>query len=103
LLGLGARRSRLQAKLFGGGRMLKGLTDVGAMNAAFAERFLADEGISYLGGSLRGDRARRIQFWPVSGRARQQLMAADEARVFDAERHRPRAPSDGAAGAVELF
>jgi chemotaxis protein CheD len=43
LLRRGAQRERLQAKLFGGACMIRGLTDVGAMNAAFAEKFLAAE------------------------------------------------------------
>lgn len=62
LLRRGARRERMEVKLFGGGRLISGLTDVGSQNAAFAERFVRDEGLTYAGGSLRGDRARRIQF-----------------------------------------
>lgn len=71
LLSMGARRERLQAKLFGGGQMAEGLSDIGAKNAAFAEQYLKREGIPIIGGSLRGRHARRIQFWPVSGRVRQ--------------------------------
>ncbi len=102
LLRRGARRDRLEAKLFGGGRLIDGLTDVGDQNAAFAERFLRDEGVAFTGGSLRGDRARRVQFWPVSGRARQILLAPNEATVFAAERQRRPEPRDH-GGAVELF
>ncbi|MCB8836641.1 chemotaxis protein CheD [Aurantimonas sp. VKM B-3413] len=71
LLQNGARRGHLEAKLFGGARTVDGLSDVGAKNGAFAERFLQMEGIRYLGGSLGGDRGRRIEYWPHSGRARQ--------------------------------
>jgi chemotaxis protein CheD len=78
LLKAGAQRQRLEAKLFGGGKTMEGLTDVGAKNASFAERFLANEGITLVGKSLRGDQGRRIQFWPVSGRARQFLLSADK-------------------------
>ncbi len=35
----GGKRSRLEAKLFGGARTMKGLSDIGAMNQAFAEDF----------------------------------------------------------------
>jgi chemotaxis protein CheD len=100
LLSRGARRERLEAKLFGGGRLLAGLTDIGRQNAVFAERFLRDEGIRYEGGSLGGDQARRIQYWPVSGRARQNLLAG-QAQVFSTER-KPKVtpPSDGG---LELF
>lgn len=74
VLKAGGRRDRLEAKLFGGGRMFDALTDVGAANADFAERFLADEGIPVLGGSLRGAGGRRLHYWPVSGRARQRAV-----------------------------
>jgi chemotaxis protein CheD len=102
LLRRGARRDRLEAKLFGGGRMFNGLADVGQQNAAFAERFLRDEGIRLAGGSLRGDQARRIQFWPVSGRARQILLNRTDASVFAAERRQPIAPAPDSGG-LELF
>lgn len=102
LLKLGAQRDRLEAKLFGGANVVRGLSDIGAQNAAFAERYLRDEGITCTGSSLGGKSARRLQYWPVSGRARQLFMPAEEAPVI--ERQRPRAPvvvpDDGA---VELF
>jgi len=101
LLRKGARRERLEVKLFGGAHLFDGLSDVGGQNAAFAERFLRDEGLTYVGGSLRGDRARRIQYWPVSGRARQILLAPTEAKVFAAERRQPAKVED--TGALELF
>jgi chemotaxis protein CheD len=102
LLHRGARRERLEAKLFGGARLVSGLTDVGVQNADFAERFLRDEGVRLAGGSLRGDQARRVQYWPVSGRARQVLLARAQSSVFAAERRRPAAPEPD-TGALELF
>lgn len=102
LLGSGARRDRLEAKLFGGGRLVRGLSDIGSQNAAFAEKFLKDEGIAYLGGSLGGDHARRVQYWPVSGRARQ-FLVTDEAAVFAAEQRVTRVPREPVEDAVEFF
>jgi chemotaxis protein CheD len=102
LLRRGARRDRLEVKLFGGARLIDGLTDVGAQNAAFAERFVVDEGLHNAGGSLRGRQARRIQYWPVSGRARQILLQAADTKVFAAERQRPVAPPEPSGG-LELF
>ena len=78
LLRQGARRERLVAKLFGGAKIIDGSTDVGARNADFAERFLHHEGICLVGGSLRGTQARRIQYWPCSGRARQSFLGSDQ-------------------------
>lgn len=95
----GARRERMQAKLFGGGRMFDSLRDVGLANADFAERFLRDEGIAVVGGSLRGTGGRRVQYWPVSGRALQR--AVTDAHT-PAPALRPIEPAVG-AGALELF
>jgi chemotaxis protein CheD len=80
LIRSGARRDRLEAKLFGGGRMVPGLSDVGAANGRFAEEFLNREGIRYLGGSLGGDHGRKIRVWPVSGQVQQMKLAATEVR-----------------------
>lgn len=104
LLKAGAARGRLEAKLFGGARMLKGLTDIGRKNAAFAERFLRDEAITYVGGSLGGECARRVEFSPSTGRARQLLVIDRQGAVFRREREREAsAPPSGPDGAVELF
>lgn len=105
LLTRGARRDRIETRLFGGARMVQGLTDIGEKNATFAEDFLRRENLAYLGGSLRGNHGRRVQFWPVAGRMRQMMMGGDEARVFEAERKTvvvPVAPPPD-TGTVELF
>ena len=99
VLKAGGRRERLEAKLFGGGRMFDSLKDVGNSNADFAERFLADEGIPVVVASLRGAGGRRVHYWPVTGRALQR-------GVTDAVAQRPappppRPPVD--SGALELF
>jgi len=71
----GARRERLEAKIFGGARMMSGLKDIGGANATFATSFLANEGIPIISKSLGGSSARRVEFWPESGRAFQRLVA----------------------------
>jgi chemotaxis protein CheD len=103
LLRAGARRERLEARLFGGARLIDGLTDIGSQNAEFALRFLSAEGITHVGGSLRGEHGRKVQFWPVSGRARQSLMERDSAAVFDVEKRIRPAAALPEAGTVELF
>lgn len=71
LMSAGAQRSRLEAKLFGGARTIFKSSDVGAMNGNFAEHFLKNEGIKIVSRSLGGTIGRRVEYWPVSGRARQ--------------------------------
>lgn len=74
LLKLGASKTRLQAKLFGGAQMHDGLQDIGRANAAFARAFLQTEGITLISESLGGRQGRRVRYWPVSGRAQLKLM-----------------------------
>lgn len=96
LIRAGASRGRLEAKLFGGAQMLRGLPDIGRANAAFAEDFLRRERLRYLGGSLGGTQGRRIRFRPVSGRAQQWLIAATEEPA-------PLAVAPPPRGEIELF
>jgi len=98
MLKLGARRERFQAKLFGGARMMAGLSDVGAENSRFALKFIEDEGIVLTGHSLGGTAARRVEFWPSSGRARQRLNVTEEPMPLP-----PKAPVKVDLGEVELF
>lgn len=77
----GAARERLEAKIFGGGQVVKGLSNIGEQNVAFAEEFLKLEEINLLGGNTCGDKGRRVEFWPVSGRARQKFLEGVDVEV----------------------
>lgn len=98
LLKRGARRDRLSAKVFGGARMTDALADIGRRNADFVQVFLKDEAIPIRNASLGGDVARRIQFWPASGRVRQHFVQNDPALRQQTVKP-PMAPS----GDLELF
>jgi chemotaxis protein CheD len=102
LLKKGARRERMEAKIFGGAKLFDGLSDVGASNAVFAERFLRDEGIPIVSSSTGGVSARRVEFWPTSGRVRQRLVAVDNAPQ-DVRRPTPAPMPAAASGDVDLF
>ena len=82
----GGSRARLEAKLFGGANVINAMSDVGSRNAEFARRFLADEGIRITGGDTGGTMPRRIQFWPVTGRARQLSVRLDKNALIESER-----------------
>jgi chemotaxis protein CheD len=97
LMTRGASRERLEAKLFGGARMLDGLSDIGRKNADFAHEFLRHEGIRVVGGDLGGTQGRRVQFWPVDGRARQAYVSAAAKPVPVAK------PAPTPAGQITLF
>jgi chemotaxis protein CheD len=67
---MGARRSDLEAKVFGGGNVLDGLSlaNVGERNAAFVLGFLALENIPLVARDLLGSQPRKVCFFPRTGR-----------------------------------
>lgn len=95
LLRHGAERGQMRAKLFGGARMIASAMDIGRRNGDAALQFLHNEGIACVSTSLGGNRARRLRFWPASGRVQQLLL---DPSVDD-----PLVPVRFAPGPVELF
>jgi chemotaxis protein CheD len=80
LLKVGAKRNRFEAKIFGGAKMIEGLSDVGMKNAHFATEFLSFEGIPCVSKSLGGINGRRLRFWPTTGHV-QMLLLGEAAKV----------------------
>jgi chemotaxis protein CheD len=106
LLKLGARRARLQAKVFGGGNVLRGFADpIGTRNAGFVLDYLDAEHIPILAQDLGDIFPRKICFFAQSGRALvRRLPATREREVADVERaYRSRLSVAPASGGVELF
>lgn len=66
----GARRENLEAKIFGGGNVLKSFTttNVGERNAAFVKRFLKDEGIKVTSEDLLDIYPRKVYYFPKTGK-----------------------------------
>jgi chemotaxis protein CheD len=98
MLGLGAIKSRMRARLYGGANLNPDLAPIGTANAAFARQFLEREGIPKVFEDLEGTLARRIQFRPASGQVRARMVAAETAPT-----QKPLARPQSALGAVELF
>lgn len=96
LLRRGGDRRALRAKAFGGARMVHGLSDQGVRNGEFVREYLEREGIPLLGADLGGIHARRIEFWPGSGRAKVKYLQEEIAQ------ERALAPPQADAG-IELF
>ena len=107
LLKRGAQRGRLEAKVFGGGRVMQNFTaiNIGEQNAAFIERFLAAERIPVVSRDVLDVHPRKVCFFPATGRALVKKLAAASADPALAEESRYRASiaRAPAAGSVELF
>lgn len=102
MLKLGAAKSRMKARLYGGANMNPDLAPIGSGNAAFARGFLAAEGIATVFEDLEGTRARRVEFRPASGMVRSRVVAVDPASL-PVPTHKSRSAAQSGFGAVELF
>jgi len=103
LLKQGARRERLEAKIFGGAKTIASFSNVGEQNARFATEFLQDEGIRIVGASTGGEHGRKVEFWPVSGRARQIPLTGAETQKTVALEQRPVVAPKPVESSVEFF
>lgn len=81
LLKRGARRERLEIKLFGGGRILGGSADVGLRNIAFIHDFLKIEGLRSVAEDLGDVYPRTVTYEPATGRARVKRLRPIEAQT----------------------
>src|SRR5512139_1336910 len=70
LLKLGARRERLEVKLFGGGKILNLDIDVGERNIEFARRWLKTEAYPVVAEDVGLSVPRRVVYFPATGKVR---------------------------------
>ncbi len=105
LMKLGAARHRLEVKLFGGGRVLTSMTDVGARNIDFIHSFIQIEGYKIAAQDVGGTQPRKIIYFPAAGRVKVRRLRAIENRSI-ADREQIYLESLGRqpdGGEVELF
>jgi len=105
ILKQGARRSRLEIKLVGGGRVLGNMTDVGANNIRFVREYLDAEKLYVTSEDLGDVFPRKVFYDVVSGRMRvkklpssvRQAVAQEETQYLHSIEAKPE------KGEVELF
>ena len=107
LLKLGARRINLEAKVFGGGNVLKGLTvaNVGQRNADFVMEYLDTEKIRVVAQDLVDIYPRKVYYFPSSGKVMvKKLRTLHNNTVFAREKdYSSRLKKSKVEGDVELF
>ncbi|MBP6421314.1 MAG: chemoreceptor glutamine deamidase CheD [Propionivibrio sp.] len=107
LLKLGARRNRMEAKVFGGGAVMASLasSNVGARNAEFVLDFLKTEKIPIVAKDLLDSYPRKVYYFPHSGRVLvKKLHRVHNDTLFSRESdYKSRLSSSSLEGDVELF
>ena len=107
ILANGGRRENLEVKLFGGGRVMESMTDIGARNISFVRKYLGDEGFAVKSEDLGGLHPRKVLYFPRSGRVLVRKMpiqrrSCDEI-VRQESRYRESLRQSPVSGEIDLF
>lgn len=107
LLKLGAKKGNLEAKVFGGGRVMAKLTSsqVGDRNASFVREFLKLEGIPIAAEDLLDVHPRKVYFFPGNGRVlvKRLMRMHNDTLIRREKEYAARLTEAPVAGDVELF
>lgn len=107
LIKMGANRSRFEAKVFGGGNVLRGMTvnNVGQRNAEFVLDYLQLEEIPVVAQDLLGEFPRKVYFFPDTGKVLvKKIKSLHNSTISDREsEYRMRVRYTPKSGDVELF
>ncbi len=105
LLKHGARKSDLEIKVFGGGSVIQSSSDVGSKNAQFVKSYLQKEGLVAVSEDLGGEAARRIHYYPATGKVMRRLLieTSHTAIEQDEREYRRSLSHTPECGDIELF
>jgi chemotaxis protein CheD len=104
----GATRASMEAKVFGGGAVIAGMSsiNVGERNTAFVIDYLKTERIPIMSRDVMGVHPRKVCFFPASGKALVKRLAATHPEAFEAQDRtaaQRAVPESTGGGSVDLF
>lgn len=101
----GGSRRNLEVKVFGGGRVLSGMTDIGHRNVEFVLEYVRAECLSLEARDLGGTHPRKLVYRPRSGKAHIKKLGALRNGTVARREHEYMAELENrpTAGEVELF
>ncbi len=105
MLHKGARRERLEFKVFGGGRIMNQSTNVGWMNIGFTFDYLYTEGFKIISQDIGDIYPRKVIYYPMTGRVRMKKLSAvqNQEVVQQESKYMNTVTQKPVAGDVELF
>jgi chemotaxis protein CheD len=107
ILKTGARRENLEAKVFGGGKVLRGFStlNVGERNAAFVRSYLSSENVRIVAEDLNATYPRKVCFFPKTGKVlmKKLMQESEQATVTREQEYAKRINVSQVAGEIELF
>jgi len=101
----GGSRENLEIKIFGGGRILAKMTDVGARNINFIEEYISTEKLNLVARDVGSEYPRRVVYDPVTGKAKvKKLRSLKNDTIIEREsRYLQNIQEGNIAGDIELF
>jgi len=100
----GGRRENLEIKLFGGGRIMRNMANIGQKNIEFVKKYIQTEGLTLLAEDLGGIYPRKILYYPANGRVRVKKLRTMEQMILQREKaYRRSLESQPIAGDIDLF
>lgn len=76
LMKMGGDRSRFTVKIFGGGKILESMTDVGSRNIDFVRSYLRSEGFRIDSEDVGDKFPRKVNYYPATGKVRVKKLRA---------------------------
>lgn len=101
----GGRRDALEVKIFGGGRILAQMTDIGRRNIEFVRKYIATEGLTLLAQDVGDIYPRKVVYHPPSGRVRlKKLLSLHNNTIMDREtKYLRQLETEPVEGEIDLF
>jgi chemotaxis protein CheD len=101
----GGKRQNLEAKIFGGGRIIANMTDVGLRNIAFARDYLETEGLKVTSEDVGDEFPRLVVYFPATGKVRvKRLRSLHANTIVELEtRYLKTIEEKPVSGDIELF
>ena len=101
----GGSRQNLEVKLFGGGRIIANMTDVGLRNIAFAHEYIRVEGLKVTSEDVGDVFPRMVVYFPATGKVRvKRLRSLHTNTIVEQEKaYLGKIEKEPVSGDIELF
>jgi len=101
----GGRKDKLEVKIFGGAKVMRGNTDIGARNIDFVRHYLSLEGLSIKAEDVGGVYPRKLVYFPKSGKVKLKKLTQLHNRTLENRelQYQKKIRTESVGGDVELF
>jgi chemotaxis protein CheD len=103
ILNAGGTRADLEVKIFGGGKVLSSLSDVGNHNVIFVRDFLKQEGLKVSSEDVGDTCPRHVQYFPLTGRVRVRHLNSRQDVAKEEQQYLKGLDKAPVAGEIDLF